>query len=293
MFNNTKNISILKYGLIAVFLCFIISVIVYMQYSLEETVFLDHYYERNIHDGSYLNIHFIGNTSDERKIIDISFPQLPEEFAYVQMNAFPNSFSNGYYRSEKFAHYSHNVLSIELHYYDKDENNKQEESIVLDKAVVSYNNGEKQEVNIGKIVLHKNVKRYGYFDSTYSSSSNNFTSSTQIKAQKNIIIKDISSYLDTGVSDFIELKFNGEDINDLSFPIAVNEGDYLTFNSRFLYDTQNVKKYNVYDLKKRIILTDEEGNTGHYDIYNINYEPFEVFIDEEGIVEFLKYKGVK
>lgn len=290
---NAKNISILKYGLIAVALCFMISVVVYMQYSLKETVFLDHYYERNIHDGSYMNIHFIKNTNDDRKIIDISFPQLPEDFAYVQMNAFPNSFNNGYYRSEKFAHYSYNVLAIELHCYENNENEKQEESIVLDKAVVSYNNGEKQEVDIGKIVLHKNAKQYGYFDSTYNSSSSDFTASTRVKSQKNIIIKDISSDLDTDVSDFLELKFNGEDINTLSFPIAVNTDDYLTFDSRFSYDSQDVRKYNAYDIEKRVMLIDDEGNSGHFDIYNINYEPFEILINEDGIREFLKYKGVK
>ena len=292
--NNIRNNSILKYGLIVVMLSFAINVIFYMQFSLDETVFLKHYYERDIHDGSFMIIHFISNSNDNRKINEISFPQMPEDFASVVFNNFSNNFDNGYYRSENFAHYSYNELMIEFRYNDKnyDEENN-EKSIVLNKAVIKYNNGDVQEVDIGKIVLHKNMNYYDFIDSNYSSSSNDFTASTVMESQKNIIIEKIESELDKETSGFMELKLNGVKTEELKYPISVNMGDSLYFDNKFLYYLDDMRKYNVYDVEKRLLISDSEGNKGYEIIGNLDYYPIELFLTEKGISEFLEYIGVK
>lgn len=290
--NNTKNNSILKYGLTAVAVCFIISTIYFMQFSLVEKVFLNHFYEINIHDGSYMHIHFVENSYDDRKITSVSFPQLPDDF-FVEIDNFSNGFDNGYYRSEKFAHYNYNILTVLLRYNDNDMDGKKEESIVLDKALISYNNGDSQEVYIGKIILHKNMKTDDFFDSSYSSSSNDFTSTTVIKPSKDVVIEKITSVLDAESNGFLELTLNNVNIDKLLYPLSVKTGDSLVLDSRFLYDSIDVRKYNVYEIQKRIYSKDEEGNFGYSNIYNINYEPFEIFVSEKNISNYLKYRGVK
>ncbi|MBP1927209.1 hypothetical protein J2Z76_003106 [Sedimentibacter acidaminivorans] len=296
--SNEKNNLILKYGLIIVMLCFIISTVYYMQFSLDEFVFLKHYYERDIHDGSYMNIHFIKNTADNRKIIEIKFPEMPNEFASVFLNDFSNGFNNGYYRTEEFAHYMYNELVIEFRYNDinySEEGNEEsnEESIILNKAVIVLNNGDEQEVDIGKIVLHKNMNYYDFLETSSSSSSNDFTSTSVMTPIKDVVIDSIESNLDGEANGFMELTLNGVKIEDINFPLKLNSDDSLVFNNTFLYNTKDTRKYNVYDIQKRILVTDSEGNKGYETIHNLDYYPIEIFLSEKGIGDFLKYRGVK
>lgn len=292
--NNEKNNLVLKYGLIIVVICFIINTVYYMQFSLDEVVFLKHYYERDIHDGSYMNIHFIKNTSDNRKIREIRFPEMPNEFASVYLNDFSNGFNNGYYRTEEFAHYMYNELMIEFQYNDtnySEEGNG--ESIILNKAVIIFNNGDEQKVDIGKIVLHKNMNYYDFLETYSSSSSNDFTSTTILTPIKDVIIESIESNLDEEAKGFMELTLNGVKIEDINFPLNLNSDDSLVINNKFLYNTKDTRKYDVYDIQKRILVTDSEGNKGYETIHNLDYYPIEIFLEEKGIVEFLKYRGVR
>lgn len=292
--SNEKNNLILKNGLIIVVICFIINTVYYMQFSLDEVVFLKHYYERDIHDGSYMNIHFIKNTADNRKIVEIRFPEMPNEFASVYLNDFSNGFNNGYYRTEEFAHYMYNELMIEFQYNDtnySEEGNG--ESIILNKAVIIFNNGDEQEVDIGKIVLHKNMNYYGFLETYSTSSSNDFTSTTVMTPIKAVIIESIESNLDEEAKGFMELTLNGVKIEDINFPLNLNSDDSLVINNKFLYNTKDTRKYDVYDIQKRILVTDSEGNKGYETIHNLDYYPIEIFLEEKGIVEFLKYRGVR
>lgn len=292
--NNKNNNLILKYGVIIVVLCFIISTAYYMQFSLNEVVFLKHYYERDIHDGSFMNIHFISNASDNRKITNIRFIDMPNEFAYVGFNDFSNSFNNGYYRTEKFAHYVYNTLMIEFHYNDKNYNfDGNEDSIILNKAVITFNNGDEKEVDMGKIVLHKNMTYYDFFNSYRNSSSNDFTSSTAMRSNKDVLIKSIESNLDNEIEGFMELSLNGVKTNNINYPINIDADESLIIDNKFLYQSQDNRKYNVYDVQKRILIKDYEGNEGYETILNLDYNPIELFITEKGIIDFLKYRGVK
>lgn len=292
--NNKNNNLILKYGLIIVVLCFIISTICYMQFSLDEVVVLKHYYEIYVHEGSFMNINFIADASDNRKITEIRFPEMPNEFASIGFNDFSNSFNDGYYRTEKFAHYIYSELMIELHYNDgnnADEGN--EESIALNKAVITFNNGDEQEVDIGKIILHKNMNYYDFIDTSSNSSSNDFTSTTVMRPLKDIVIESIESDLDEETNGFMELKLNGVKIEDINYPLSVNTDDTLVFDNKFLYQSKDTRKYNVYDVQRRILIADSEGKKGYEIIQNLDYNPIELFLTEKGIVEFLKYRGVK
>lgn len=292
--NNEKNNLILKNGLIIVVICFIINTVYYMHFSLDEVVFLKHYYERDIHDSSYMNIHFIKNTADNRKIVEIRFPEMSNEFASVYLNDFSNGFNNGYYRTEEFAHYMYNELMIEFHYNDTNYSEEgNEESIILSKAVIIFNNGDEQEVDIGKIVLHKNMNYYDFLETYSSSSSNDFTSTTIMTPIKDVIIKSIESNLDEEANGFMELTLNDVKIEDINFPLNLNSDDSLVINNKFLYNTKDIRKYDVYDIQKRILVTDSEGNKGYETIHNLDYYPIEIFLEEKGIVEFLKYRGVR
>lgn len=290
---NINNISILKYGLISVVLCFIISLLVFMQFPLDEAVFLKHYYDIEINNNTYMNIHYITSSIDTRRINEIKFPHMPDDFAYVNISYFNNGHEYGYYNIEKFAHYNYNVISLEFNTKKLYQEENKEETVILDKAVVIYNNGDEQEVDIGKIVLHKNSMSTESLTSTFVSSTNDNTSTSEFISNDNLVINSISSYLDEDIKDIFKLRLDGKDINQINYPIKITPDDSLTFDSQFKFDSQDLKRYNVYEIQKRISLIDSEGNQGIMRIHNLDYEPLDIFLREKDIIKYLKETGVR
>src|SRR5690606_33491464 len=129
-------------------------------------------------------------------------------------------------------------------------------------------NGDVQNVDIGKIVLHKNIKSYDFFDLASASSSNDYTSKLYVQSLKNIAINNIQSDLDNEIEGFLETTVNDIKTKDIQYPISFEAGDYISFNSKFLYDSNDIRKYNIYGIKRRIHITDSEGNKGYGLIYN-------------------------
>jgi hypothetical protein len=292
----SKNTSILKYGLIAVLLCLIISIFFYMQFFLDKPVFLKHYYDLVIREDMRMNLHFITNSSDNIRINKIEFPQLPNDFAHIELDYFTNISENGYFRSQTHTHYNYNELCLLIHVLGENEN-ENEESVILDKAVVHYSGGDSQEVDIGKIILHKNVKQTNMLTSEFTKSSNDNTSAEGFAPADNIIddifIESIKSDLNDELEGIFELKLNGADVRDLSYPIDISAGEILRFESRFKFEPEDDRIYNVYDIHGRISVADSQGNKGIMRILNLYYNPSEVFISEKGIIQYLKEIGVR
>lgn len=288
--NKIKNSTILKFGSIAIVLLFIVNIVYYMQLRIDEPVFLRHYYELYIQNGTFLNIYYISDSANEREIYRIEFPQMPEEFAYLSNNGM---YSEGFgkYERAKFAHYKFNNIMGTL-YYDPETESENLESVVLDKAIIYYSNGEKQEVDIGKIILHKNYKHDSFIDNAYNSSSSDFTSSTGIRPTKDITIMSITSELDDETNGFLRQTLNGVDFFNLIFPMKAKAGDNMDIESKFLYNTNDIRKYNAYEVQQTINAMDEEGNIVIKRILNINYEPTEAFLKESGIIQYLKVRGI-
>lgn len=290
---NLKNISILKVGLICMVISYIVNVLYFMNLTISEPVFLKHYYESYI-QRTIIILHLITNSDDNREIVDIEFPQLPEDFAYVSLNHVWRS-NNGYDRIEEFAHYNYKTMVLEFRNNSDQEDTQGdiEQSVILDKAKIKYMNGDVQNVDIGKIVLHKNIKSYDFLDFASSSSSSDYTSKLYVKALKNITINNIQSDLDNEIEGFLETTVNDIKTKDIQYPISFEAGDYISFDSKFLYDSNDIRKYNIYDIKRRIHITDSDGNKGYGLIYNLDYVPTNVFSSEKEIIDYLKYRGVK
>lgn len=281
--NKIKNVTILKYGLTAVLVCFIVNAACYVWLHLDEPVFLKHFYEIDINGGSYIDMHYITNANDNRKITGISFDKIRGGVFVVNEN---NVYSG--------AHYKYNELMIEFRRVGEDYTEEgNEESVVLNKALIKYDNGDRQAVDIGKIVLHKNMGGYSFFDGSKSSSSNNFTSRTELKANRDCSIEGIESAFDEETEGFTEFTMNDVKADELKYPVRVKKGESLSFSCKFYYDSDDSRKYNVYGLQKIMIVSDSEGVKGRELIGNQDYYPAEILLNESGIIEYLKYVGVK
>lgn len=286
----SKNNLILKYGLIIVLLFLIISIFFYIRFFLDEPVFLKHYYDLTIRENMRMNLHFITNSSDNRRISRIEFTQLPDDFAYIELDYFTNINENGYLRSQKFKHYNYNEISLLIHALG---DNESEESVVLDKAVVHYSDGKSQEADIGKIILHKNAKQTNVLTSVFTKGGNDNTSAEGFKSADNIIIEGIKSDLDDELKGIFELKMEGEDVRNLNYPVNILADETFRLESQFKFEPGDDRIYNVYDIHGRISTSDSQGNKGTRIILNLNYYPWDVFGRERGIIQYLKEAGVR
>lgn len=288
-----KNTYILTVGLILVVVSYIISALYSMNLELKEPVFLENYYESDIQRRSVMALHLITNSNDNRQIVQIDFPQLPDDFAYASTHNVWNN-NNGYDRINKFANYNYKVIYFEFININENLIDDEVESIVLDNAKIKYINGDTQYVDIGKIVLHKNLKSNVFFNTDTVSSSNNFSSKLYAKVVEDITINNIGSYFDDELEGFLQTTVNGLKQKDIQYPLSFKSGDYIDFSSSYLYgDPNDMRRYNVYDIKKVISITDAEGNEGYELLYNLDYEPTGVLSCEKEIIDYLKYRGVK
>ena len=251
--NKNDNQKTLKYGLIILALSIVISIVVYFQYSISDVVFLKHYYDVEIHNSSFLELHFIANADDERQIIDIDFPQVQDNFAQIEFDHFRNNNGDGhYYNTVKTAHYNYNIISLVV--LVSANNTKLDGKVMLDKALVKFNNGDEQEVDIGRIVLYKNIKKSDALDLNYYSSINNNISIAVMEAQKDFLIENISSYLDKNINDILLLKMNYTPTDELNYPIdilfCVNK-DLKCWSIPFI-DIKNSNIHNTIYLKETI-----------------------------------------
>ena len=290
--NKNNNQKTLKYGLIVLALSFVISIVIYFQFSIGDVVFLKHYYDVEINNSSFLELHFIANADDERQITDINFPQVQDNFAQIEFDHFRNNKGDGYYyNTVKTAHYNYNVISLVV--LVSANSTKLDGKIVLDKAIVKFNNGDEQEVDIGRIVLYKNIKKTDALDLNYYSSSNNNISIAVMEAQKDFLIENISSYLDKEINSILLFKMNYTPTDELSYPIDIKKGESLSFESQFDFKEDDMSKFNVYEIQKKVAIKDNNKRTSYQNIYNIAYSPIDLFLTEKNIMEYLNYRGVK
>lgn len=290
---NIKNVSILKFGLIIAFVSYIAVLMYSMILTIEEPVFLKHYYEADMQGRTVMPLHLITNKDDDREIIDIEFPQLPQDFAYVSLHNVWND-NDGYDRIIEYAHYDYKTLYFEFINTNEDLTGDDLETVVLDNAKIRYMNGDTRHIDIGKIVLYKNLRLNEFFYDSSSSSSSDFSSKLYTQVLKDISINNIKSDFDNELEGFLEMTVNDTKQEDIHYPISFKSGEYISFSSKYKYDDpHDVRIYNVYDVTKIISITDSEGNQGYERLHNLDYEPLSAFSSEKGIIEYLRYRGVK
>ena len=277
-----KNIYILKYGLIIAVFSFLINIIVYFQYAIDDIIFLEHIYFNMVEDGSKLDIYYIKDASDNRRITSISFPEKPQEFSFIVLDDPITS-------SQEHAHYNYNKIKLTIYipkYLDKTEN-----KITLTKAIVKFDNGTEQEFSLGNITLFKNVDFLNYFN-TIDTRGDDLYYTTKV-ARQDSTIKFIGNEYYEELSDIVHMKINNISAEELIFPFKINKGGKLTIESQLDISENDSRRYNVYNIDNYINFEASDSIDGYEYLHNISYAPFDYLSPEREIVNFLKYKGVK
>ncbi|MCT4687651.1 hypothetical protein [Vallitalea sp.] len=293
MLRNKKRILII--GVIACLISLILNIINIQVHKISEPIVLEHYLEVSLHDEIDLSINYITNRRDSIKINSIYFPKY--DLTFYDKN-FQDTNSLKYYNSNTA------VLNTRLN-LDQQKEYEEMDNIILEDAVIMYNNGLEQNIDIGKIIINNNKEKG--LHSTMSSSSSTGFSKTVFELDNSIIINDITSKLYEETHNFVKMNLVSNDeldntlvnisketdkdkimeiednyhnnqkdiecypVDELQLPFQAY--NTLSVNTNFEM-LDNDCKYNVYDIRYTLHSTDENGNEGSQSLYNIRYSPY-------------------
>lgn len=293
-------------GLVIVLVGLMSNIWYYQAQKIDEPIVLKHYYETSLRQGDNgFEIFYITNLRDQTKILSVYFPKYDLQL-YVQ-----HSQINQY----KYYNLKSDYMTFRLYEDPKKDNNI--EKMILDEAVVTFNNGTKQTINIGKIIVDRG-KDSGHLDSTMSSSSSSGESKVVYKVYKDITINQITTDLyeeSKGLVKMVMYSNHGRDYtlsnleseermeemgrhdkkNKENISYVPLEEIQLPFKATkslevctYIPTPEDERKFNVYDLRYTLHFEDANGDEGIEYIWNMDYRPF---FTDRSLKRFIKSRG--
>lgn len=280
-------------SLMLIIISLICNIFYYKAQQLEEPIILEHYIEDKLYENKDVDLtfYFITNLTDKSKLLNVYFPE-QDLLCYVD------------YRQEyKSRYYRVNIVNLNLMYDDLKFN--ENGVVVLEDAVITYNNGLTQNVDIGKIIL--SLDRERSLDSTMSGVSTSGQSIECFKLDNSIIINRITSRLYDETNDFVYMNFVDRTISNMGFPADnvnihdekenrifshMNElplpHEAINYVEVWSYvKPEDERKFNIYELCYTLEYTYKNGTEGKEDLLNIRHIPC---FTEKLISELVKIK---
>jgi len=310
------NKKLLKYCLIVIAICFVGSLSLLYVTDLKEPVFLEHYYELMAHDNAYFELSYITNYYDDAELIYVSFPQLEGTNVLVAYSEMAS------YSSDSYSRYKMQTVRVSI----KLESSEYFDDIMLDNAEIRLTNDKSVTGYIGKIVLFSDNadQSVKLVDTFLSSSSNTGVSFSDARFLDDVSVNSLPFVLKTETDGILKLFVNNLSENDVpdfsqnkleiasseiyneakiaaftddsrvldesSLPFSFYKDEYVLMVSELIIDDSDVRKYNRYDIHRRIYLENAQGEIEYRVLYNMNYQPY---LSGMEIYKFLEYKEGK
>lgn len=291
------NKKIMRYGLICVFVLFILNVGLVVWSTLEEPIFLKMYVEKEIN--SYSNVNwmdsieftYITNRSDKRKVSNISFEEAPEVKVDVlrQSNSGLSYFNIGSVSGDNIemcGQYA--VHSPEIQIYLDEDHEEGFNEIELNRARVIFDDGSSIRIDLGSLILYRDHKRTDHIGFTSSSSSSDGKASYSGNVKENIKLLEVKSKLLERQLDYFDLYIGELDYKEIS-QINYKKGQTLTTRSQTREPANLEDKYTYYDIKPKLYFEDESGEIFYRRIHNIDYKTKSYSIRE--LIMYLMARG--
>ncbi|WP_291651176.1 hypothetical protein [Clostridium sp.] len=297
-----KNINkALKISMALISISLVMTLLVLSKLKLDKPVFLKNYKEVEImeNEGAYsisgfdIELKYISNREDKRKVSSVIFKEAPELNFYASENnsmGLMRFYNNVNDNVENHGIYGvHTVfLSLSSQKYDYEF----DKDLVLSNATVTFDDGLTMEVDLGKIILYKHDSdKYDYDKKIlkwYSGqSSNDGISKGGFIVNDYIKVSHIYSPLFDDTKDLFD--FNIDKLGNIAnMELIYNKNDYLYFTSQFYNIDDIERKLYSYDIKPVIYFKDGSGNDHEQRINNLTYNPYFRFSD---IYKYLRVKG--
>ncbi|NLP29694.1 MAG: hypothetical protein GX363_01045 [Clostridiales bacterium] len=294
-----KSIKIIYLCIISVVVILLICLGISKYLELDMPVYFENFceyetfYEENPDGTSYIqdlnfSIQYVTNVSDSRTVSTIHFPYAPE--IYAQGSNYNQSFSffsydNNQISARTYGRYSVRDLYINVMF------DQLFDDIILTKAIIYYNNGDMQEVELGKIVLRCHESQVNYIVSESSGGSNDGTAFNTYRITKDVELVDITSPFKYLIDEIFEITINNVDYKDIS-GTQLKEGSSLRIEIASKNALNESMIYNIYRLLPMINYQDMDGNKYSIPIYNVGYIPiYDADFTFSGLINYFNSKG--
>ena len=297
-----KNINkALKISIALIGLSLIITLLVLSKLKLDKPVFLKNYKEVEIMEneevysisGFDIELKYIANIKDKRKVSSVTFKEAPELNFYASENNSMGLMSSYDYSNDNIDSYGrygvHTVfLSLNSQKYDYEF----DKELALSEATVTFDDGLTMEVDLGKVILYKyDMDKYDYDKKILKwhsvQSSNDGISKVGFLVNDYIRISNVYSPLFEDTKDLFD--FNIDKLGSMDKKeLIYNKNENLYFTSKFYNIDDIERKLYSYDIKPVIYFKDGSGNDHEQRINNLTYKPYFSFSD---IYKYLKVKG--
>lgn len=259
---------------IAIAAALILNVIYYIGLTLERPVFLTHYYEKEVKPDTIFEFYYITNKSDENKVTNITFPEILGMDIHCVVNDTHTYSVHGNYKL--------NVVSMHI----EENGSKYIPETKVTAAKIFFSNDRIIPVNIGKIVLSKEIEQENPISTLSSTSLNKHVSSVTYKVLEEMKLTEIRSALDAEASNLLTTRI--KQTNEVALPYILSKGDTITFDSSFHIGEDDINKYNVYGIVKKLYFETSTGKQYIIPLDNLDYRPN---LNTKDIYKILKMQG--
>lgn len=271
-----KNKTILKIVIVSLVLMALLGYGFISYYSLDEPVFFDHYYDYGISldDGNYtdvpLNLGYISDIQDHRKIINVTFPEYPTLQAQVNSRDISSAYIFGL-SSEKamgsvYGRYKVNTMFCHFTEFPKDSSL---EDIKLTKATIGFDDQSVITVDIGEVYLYDATLKKVPLDFNSTSASSDGTGMTSYKVLDKLRIHQVDNTLGEKFKERVEIVINGTDIAEAN-GMEFKEDVYLDVSSKVNPPRNWSEKYTIIDIRPKIAFMNNSGEVYSQRFYNID-----------------------
>lgn len=291
-----KNKKLLKTSIILIAIALVISMGTSFYLKLDKPVFLEAYRDIDlpIYDTGYygdveFHLRYITNANDTRMVNHIELPEVANFRGYANetggfmFNFFNNV--NGQDIGQQVGPYSIRTVYVQLSAHDVPVT---DEEFHLTKARVYFNNGEEMDIDLGELVFYGYRHSGGHLDFRSGSGSSDGTSSTHMKALKDITLINVESPLLSKFKYLVDLKINSTDIENIS-GMELKLGDDLNIFSKFSTPEDILLRFNDYDIHPKLNYKDSEGNTYTHRFRNVDYRSHSFELKE--MIKYLRARG--
>lgn len=218
----------------------------YQSMQLEKPIFLKHYIIVNGNQSDWIELTYLENKKEGRKVTGIRLEELP--MLRFQIDPHPNS-------------YRHQVLGKAYGEWRTEEAGQMEKvPVTIKEATVYYSEGQPEKVPIGEInVLWE--QRESLLETSSSRGSSDGTGQYSVTVKQPLTLEQVEYSFSDRLSSMFELTMEGRDEPIPQLPIRLTAGDPLTFNYKWTIPEETPAAFEVY--KAYILLTfkTEDGRT--------------------------------
>ncbi len=292
-----KSISkTLKISITLIAVSLVLTILISEKLKVDKPVFIKNYKEVEIIEsegslsisGFDIELKYISNIEDKRKVVYITFKDAPELNFYASETNSMGLMSFYDYSNdnvERHGRYGVHTVFLSLNHenFEYDLNKELE----LGEATITFNDGLIMDVDLGKILLHKYSDEKTPLQDSGVEESSDGNSRSIFWATDYIMISNVYSPLFEEAKDLFDFNINklgSMNKKDLIY----NKNENLFFSFQFYNIDDIEKKLCSYEIKPVIYFVDRSGKEYEKRVYNtFNYKPYFSFSD---IYKYLKVK---